>query len=995
MEDYKKSLNDKQLQAVEAIDGPVLVIAGAGTGKTQTIAVRIANILAKTDTQPQSILCLTFTDSAATNMRSRLIKIIGPDAYKVRIHTFHSFCNEIIQSHSEDFVFGKSIALLDDLERIEILQSLIDKLPDGAILKPWGDKYLYQKELVSVIQTLKREDITSDKLLELINQEKEFVDQTEKLFIKIKEDKKQILNIFTEIFSHATGPILDFLDYQKKLFDNGGFVVGAAKNPDINFKNALLKFFLDLQKNVPKQFELQKIYTQYQKKLIDCGRYDYDDMILMVLDKFKQDQNLLLEYQEKYQYLLVDEYQDTNTAQNEIINLLANYYDNPNLFVVGDDDQSIFRFQGANLENIYDFVKRFKPLVITLKNNYRSHQTILDSADSVISKNINRITKYLDNIDKSLVSKVDFDKKPINLFASTSVLDENYFVADTIKKLIKNNIKPSEIAVLFRNKTDVNNLLPVLDNLNIKYNLSFGNNILDDVKINQLITLLKFIENPTTDENLFQILSFDFLKINSFDLYNYFRHQKENKKIQKFLKKIARSHKILQNYNLDNFFNKIIRKFGILKKIIKDRDYESLQKFNTFYHELKTLSFEKNISLAEFLHRLDVYKENNIAIETEDTINADNKINLFTVHKAKGLEFEHVFIMNLTDNRWGGGYQRTKIKLPYGILKYEISKSVGDSSEDDRRLFYVALTRAKKEVYLSYSSEIPSQFIAEIKPELINTISPDKDFSAAALLSVFVADKSIITDTKLEDHIKNYLTTKYQLSVTHLNSYLRCPLCFYYKSILRIPQAKNKYSSYGTAIHSTLNDFYHAEISLKNLLENFKNYLSKENLNKADFKESLSKGILELSAYYEKYHDTIKFSSLLEYDFRKFDTHLDEVPITGKIDKIDILKNDQVEVVDFKTGNPDNAANAPDYLRQILFYKLLGDNTPEFRYKIESGLLDYLQKCKQKSIIIKDEDLENLKIQIKDVYNKILRLDFNHIGEQCKDENHLHQFQKI
>lgn len=983
MQDYKKGLNQKQLEAVETIDGPVLVLAGAGTGKTQTIATRIANILAKTDTEPQNILCLSFTENAANNMRERLIKYIGPDAYKVRIHTFHSFCNEVIMSN-----FNQRIESLDDLERIETIQKLIDELSPTSPLKPWGDIYFYQKSIESNIQSLKRENVTPEKLLELINLEIEFLKKTKDLFLKLKTTPKETIEIFEQIQKFASGELQTFLNYQKILFDQGFFETGKAKNPLINFKNTLLKFYLDLEKNAPKQLEFQKIYSKYQENLTKISRYDYEDMILFALNEFKKNPDLLFDYQEKYQYILVDEYQDANSSQNELLTLLTNYYDNPNLFVVGDDDQSIFRFQGANLENIYDFVKRYKPKVITLNNNYRSHQTILDSSSCVINNNKNRISSIIDNIDKNLISAKNDNPHPISIFSATNPLEENYFVAKKINELIKAKVDPKEIAVIYRNNADVSDLLPLLEKYNIRYNLSSGNNILKDLKIQQLITLLKYIENPN-EELLFPVLAFDFLKIKSIDLYKFFKEKKTCKKIEKFEKRVAFIRKYKENHNLNKTFNKIIRKFGILKQIIKNKDYETLLKFNTFYDELK-----KQDNLSDFLHRLDLYIENDVSVNVEDMVLDNQSINLLTVHKAKGLEYEHVFIINLVDSRWGENRNRNILKLPYGILKYEINKNLDDISEDDRRLFYVALTRAKKDLYLSYSTTKPTQFIAEIKEDLICHQKPDIDFSKEALLFNFQKDQSLINDLQFETYLKNHLKENYKLSPTNLNSYLRCPLCFYYKTILRIPEVKNKNASYGTAVHQALSDLFTKKINKKEFLLSFKNNLFKENLAKKIFDDVLSFGEKELSAYFDHYKDSFNFNCLSEFNFKSLNVHLDDVPITGNIDKIDI-DGDKGIVVDFKTGNPDNREHDADYTRQILFYKLLADNAPQFKYKIQFGLLDYIRNCKQRKIEIKKEDLENLKVLVKEVYNKILNLEFNKIGEKCKDESHIHQFKKI
>jgi DNA helicase II / ATP-dependent DNA helicase PcrA len=248
------------------IDGPVLVLAGAGTGKTQTIAARIANILEKTDIPPQSILCLSFTKNAVKNMRDRIVKYIGPDGYKVRIHTFHSFCAEVIKSNPDNFVIGKDTKLLDDLDRLEIIIKLIDELSPNSPLKPWGDNYYYKDNILRNIQTLKRENIDSQKLLDLINTQKEFLEKSGNLFLKLKEQPKETLSIFEQIKEFAQDEILNYLNFQKTLYDKGDFDKGKAKNPLINFKNTLLKFYLDLEKNTPQTIRTPKNIRQISRK---------------------------------------------------------------------------------------------------------------------------------------------------------------------------------------------------------------------------------------------------------------------------------------------------------------------------------------------------------------------------------------------------------------------------------------------------------------------------------------------------------------------------------------------------------------------------------------------------------------------------------------------------------------------------------------------------------------------------------------------------------
>jgi len=267
-------LNPAQRLAVDTIEGPVMVIAGAGTGKTQTIALRIANILKTTQTPPGAILALTFTETATIAMRQRLLSIIGSSAYNVKISTFHSFCHEVIQTHPDYFPFARDLQNLDELDKIEIIQKILDKRPQSSPLKPWGAPYFYQKHLISHIQTLKRENITPEDLQKLITNQQDFLSHHQspyQQFKKLKFNKElepQVLSILKSLLKSPDipPPLLSQLNFYQNSFDAGS-LIGPAKSPTVNLKNTLIHFFDQLQKNIKKQFELQKIYALYQKHL--------------------------------------------------------------------------------------------------------------------------------------------------------------------------------------------------------------------------------------------------------------------------------------------------------------------------------------------------------------------------------------------------------------------------------------------------------------------------------------------------------------------------------------------------------------------------------------------------------------------------------------------------------------------------------------------------------------------------------------------------------
>lgn len=1058
--EYQK-LNPEQKEAVDSIEGPVMVIAGAGTGKTQTIALRIANILLQTQTPPGSILCLTFTENAATNMRQRLLSIIGETAYKVKIHTFHSFCHEIILTNPEYFIFAANIEALEELEKIEIIQDIISQLPPNSPLKPWGDPNYYQREIISRLQTLKRENITPPRLEQLIADQQYFFDQSAPIMAQIsamragKQLESSLLALFNQLVSipGLSPAFQSFLGLAHRLYLQGQFDEGKAKSAAVNFKNYLLKFHQNLQKAAPKQTQLVYIYQQYQQTLLARGRYDFDDMILFVLNAFRDHAQLLSQYQERFQYVLVDEYQDTNSAQNQILRLLTSNQPQPNIFVVGDDDQSIFRFQGAAIENIFDFYQQYQSdlKLIVLKNNYRSHQLILDSSLAVINHNHQRITTLIQSLDKSLRSVSTYDPDPINIFAAPNPLSETYQVTQEVKKLITAGVSPHDIAVLYRHNSDVALLESVFQNESVPYRLETGIDVLTHPLITQLIVFMSLVQTPGDNQLIFKALASDFVHLNSVDLFKIVRfvdrqgislydfisspdvvdsishslRPQTQRKLRNFRLRLAKALKWREIYPLDRFFNHLIRRFGILKHFLKNDDIINIAALKEFYSEIKRLTLDKNYDLAGFLKRLSILNQNHLPLTA--SLNFDNPgVRLMTVHKAKGLEFDYVFLIQVLDRKWGNNLVTSSLALPLGILKTELLlQAAADDNEEERRLFYVALTRAKKQIYISYPQKndsgrdiVPSMFIGEIDPKLTQITVPDSNLATLSFKSLFPSQVPLLDSGSMRQFLTNYLLREYRFNVSHLNSYLKCPFCFYYKTILRIPAAKDKFASLGTAVHASLSQLFNQLkadnrlLSLEEFLAVFRQCLDKQRLSPRDHEETLVRGLDSLSRYYQHYHSEFSCNCLVDYDFSPSHIRLSVptpqepliIPLTGKIDKVDILSTTtggktNARVIDFKTGNPDSKSAeikaGSDYFRQLVFYKILADRDPQFKYHVTQGVIDFVQPSSLRQSFIRKEyqitpqDESELITQIGDVYQKIIHLDFP-ISPDCSDRDNLH-----
>ena len=987
-----KSLNDGQRLAVDSIEGPVMLIAGPGTGKTQTLTMRIANILLKTDASPDSILALTFTESGVRAMRERLLSIIGNTSYYVNIHTFHSFASEVIQSNPDEFIIATEIEPLSDLERIHIFKEIFDEL-DLEILKPFNSKYYYLKTAISKIQNLKREGIDTKEYKKIISESEEM-----------------------------------------------------------------------LQKDIDKNVELYKIYELYQSKLKSYGRYDFEDMINFVIEKFKTSPALLQKYQERFQYFLVDEFQDTNFSQAELLYQLSSYWDpNPNLFVVGDDDQSIYRFQGASIENIIEFNKKYpNSLKISLTENYRSNQRIIDSAESVIAKNKLRISTAL-KIDKNQKSKIKEagNDKCISYGEFSTSYTENHFIAQEVKKLIESGEKPNEIAIIYRNNSDAKDIADMFSRMGIEYTLEGGENVLESGLIIRLMHILKVIlkiRNKSEDIDLFTLLNYEFLEIKGLDilklsrfastrklnLFEAISHSEiaeskiENLKVLKaFFEKIVYWNELSANVTFMKFLEQVIDESGFLNWILnKDNSYELLNKLNSFLSEAKRLNYsKKNLSLEVFLNYVDLMVDNGLGI-SEKTIDVETKaVKLTTAHKSKGLEFKHVFIPKFMDKKWGNAINRDLVKLPTSILKtIDLSneKAIKNQlEEDERRLFFVVLTRAKENITITSAKSnqtakyqkiaSPSMFLYEIPNENINAIDIQKhEESASEILKQILTPyktEEITIDEKgfLKDSLKNF-----KISASSLNTYLECGYKFKLEYLFKTPQQKTRSLILGSSVHRALEkankDIQSKKpVLIDKVLSDFSESLKSEILNDKEFSEIEKEGHSILKIYHETYkhefyceveNSILHVEKFFGWGFSR--PLLDnKIHLQGKVDKIEILDKSkrEIKIIDYKTGMPKSRGEIlgetkmtdSGQYRQLLFYKLLIDLDDSFKYTVREVELDYIghrsKKPKRENFIIKDSDIENLKETIRKVTADIKSLKFErttdtHFCEMCRFKFH-------
>ncbi|MES2779695.1 MAG: ATP-dependent DNA helicase [Bacteroidota bacterium] len=1012
-------LNTLQQSAVTETEGPVLVIAGPGTGKTQILAARIAHILATTDTLPENILCLTYTDAGTIAMRKRLQQFIGADAYRVQVFTFHSFCNTVIQENLDYFGL-KGLDAISELEQIAYVHEIIDSFSKSHPLKRYtGDVYYETDKLLSLYENMKKENWSAPYLSQ-----------------KADEYIADLPNRDAFIYKRATKTA------------KAGDLKQAAVDSEIKKMNEL--------KAAAQTFDI------YQQKLALNSRYDFADMIIWVISAFKNKPELLSIYQERFLYFLVDEYQDTSGSQNELLELLLNYWDKPNVFCVGDDDQSIYRFQGANVENIEQFIKKYTPFTVTLEDNYRSSQYILDASRALISTNQNRI-----NPNKHLVSHNETDTPLPEIRSYYNTTHEIVCIAQEIISLQQLGIPLSEIAVLYRKHSQADEIIQYLKSKNITVNARKKMNALNEPFIRKMIRILTYIEAEhkkahTGEAYIYELLHYDFFNNDpieiariSVDVYrknfndritswreelrsahtrkspDLFSTKQQGEQLSKTSRLLEKWIKDRANITVQQLIEAVITESGMLVSALSGPDkIWNMQLLHTFFDFVKTeCSRNPRTDLTRLLNTILLMENESVDLPAQRISYAEDGVHFLTAHSSKGLEFKYVFMIGCTTKAWEKSSSNRDFKLPDTLFTI-VSE---DESEENRRLFYVAMTRAKTNLCISYperdsnGKELEkSRFVAELETQAnlpVATLHAKDEnlleFETALLQSKPIRAKNDIFDNEFVDE----LLAKYSLSVTHLNNYLKCPTAFYFNNIVRVPAPLSASMTFGSAVHHALEMLFknmnaHAEKQFgtaDELYNDFRWYMRKheDSFTEIEFKRRLEYGYEILPKYYNRYINEWNKITSVERSYRNI--VMEEVPMNGKLDKLEFDGN-VVNVVDYKTGQPDNAKKkfdrpdgekmllakvagkevlfedefGGDYWRQAVFYKILMDYDQTKNWEMRTAEFDFIEPDKKSGEFVKQrvaitpEDVGVVKQQIVKTYNSIKAKQFSN-GCQKED----------
>lgn len=1088
-------LNLEQRAAVEQIYGPVMVLAGPGTGKTELLARRVANILAQTDAAAENVLCLTFTEAAAVNMTERLAKIIGRDAYRVPVFTFHGFGSFIMQQNREYFFSGAEFSPIEEITGLEILREIFEKLPlTNPLAKKFQDEWIFLKSTKKIISDIKKAGLNPDEMEKLLSAAQDFLTEitpdfrdvfAEKLSKKTL-DRAEILLEKAENFAKIA-PEFDFSDEPSlaevfaRSLENAIEQCRAKNNKTTDLKiwrddwakkdaqkNFVLKDFLKIEK----LRAANEIYREYRARLMAEKFYDFDDMILETIAAIRENLDLKFDLQEKFQFILVDEFQDTNDAQARLLDLLTDYDAAPNVMVVGDDDQAIYRFQGANVSNLQQFMRKFADTrEIILRTNYRSDQEILTQAQKVAAQISDRL-----NPDAKNLTPYSKNAGATRKILATTLEHENQFVAREIAKLIQNGENPAEIAVIARGHKQLKNLLPFFAAENIAVDYEKNENILSTEptqiirEIAQTILLIQSGDQAAADEFLPGILAheaFDFaatdiwrISLKSYETRRNWleimcEYNKETRALANWLIELAKRARV-ENFEkiLDDIIGNV-EKAGENSQENAEKSFisplfefhfgaekmrENPEEYFTFLNNLLTLRDklrefhpEKSLRLRDFVEFLNLSENLGQEVRAVARLAQENCVKFFTAHGAKGLEFNHVFVIAANSEIWGAKSRGRSENLSW---PHNLPFSAGNDTIDEKiRLFFVAMTRARHNLTISYAKNsasgkalLPLEFVDEIEPEIL----PEPEISQATeqIIAAWSGERiSEVAENQRNSEKSNLLNSqnresvtekprenstnqlreilaprlkKYCLSATHLNNFLDMsrggPQYFLQQNLLHFPAAKSANAAYGTAVHGALQKA-HSFFNSKNIAKeteqfmlDFRENLRRQKLDAADEKKFLNLGEEQLPIFYEKIRE--KFNKNQRPEVNAGPILLDEARISGKLDVLEIDPIARtVKITDYKTGNPAFAWNGGadyekiklrKYRQQLLFYYLLIQNAPEFRgLAPEKGVLQFIKPDRDGEIHALEIDYREARAEIANfeklvlaVWRKIMTLEF-------------------
>lgn len=1058
-EEYKR-LNAKQKQAVDLIEGPVLVVAGPGTGKTQLLAMRVANILKTTDTDARNILSLTFTNKAAVNMKDRIIRLTGGEGSQSVVKTFHSFAAEIMNSYPDYFWNSSPLSVAPESVQLDIIEDIVKSLPlNNPLALKFSGQYTLLGDIRKSINLAKEAGLTPEKLEKIINSNLKYLNEIEQNLIDIFSprlskrtlgdlaDKVEALPTQknTEDFLYPLRSFKDVLSEKVRTATENDLEAGSTKHTGAIKKEVIQNIAGKYETNKERTrnnwwLNLSEVYSNYRQEMHSRGFYDYADMLVEVLNQLESHPEMLADIQERFLYVLIDEFQDTNPAQLRFAQLISEHHtaeNKPNIMAVGDDDQSIYKFNGAELNNMMNFKRRYPDgNIVVLTENYRSSQKILDQSKKIIELAENRLINKFSELDKNLTAANPPEGK-------TKIKAEKFTSREqqlsTVAGLIKTNYsKDTSVAVLARNHDSLIKMSSLLTQLNVPVRYEQQANILEHEIVNQTYLVTKLLcAIRSGDEGLMNSLIHKIIRHPLWGVapYELWRLAKENIYSPDWiesLKNNTETAKLIDWFlwlSQDSERQPLAVTLEYTLGLRGDKNFTSPMKsyflndksnVGTYFHGLSAIQLLRSLvnefskssqpSLDDLVRFFEINMENQRIIADESPfISGKDSVQLLTIHKAKGLEFDQVYIVDAIEKNWQPrkGQRKPPMNLPL--------QPNGDDADDYIRLMYVAATRARRDLYISGYTQDHSGSDVALSPIMLSSF----DVVQAREVS---QDKLIET---LEQHLHwpdlakaseidiiKYRLETYNLSVTDLINFLDLesagPLYFKEKNLLRLPEPKTPSLAHGTAVHGALE---YAQIltnedkfSLSEIIKHYKKILQDEHLSVAEFQRFVKLGEETLNKLFKEFKYKLEKGNQPEKKLR--DIVIDDARISGKLDRIDDYSN-RMEVVDYKTGKGIGSIHTKDkskqtrawkYKTQLSFYNLLLKNSGTLQKNkqyigkmvfVETEEHKYLEQTYQPS----EEELDNLSKLIQAVWNKIINLDLPDVSAYTPDYEGILKFQ--
>lgn len=953
-----KKLNKEQLEAVRHKRGPLLIIAGAGTGKTTVITERIKYLITKTKIEPSEILALTFTEKAAQEMEER-VDLAMPYGYtQMWILTFHSFCDRVLRQEALDIGLDPRYKLMTEAEAVQFIRNHLFEF-NLNYFRPLGNPTRFVFGMLKHFSRLQDEDMTPN----------DYLAWTEKL--KNKNTKK-------------------LSEDQKREFE--------------------------------KWIELAEAYKTYDELKAKESVLDFGDLIIKTLKLFRERPNVLKKYQEKFRYILVDEFQDTNIAQNELVKLLAGK--ERNITVVLDDDQSIYRFRGAAVSNALYFRKNFpKAKLVTLTKNYRSSQEILDKAYSLIQHNNPDRLEVIENINKKLVSQRKVEKTEIKFIHKDRVEDEAEAVTKKIRELVNDDgYEWKDVAILVRANNHSEPFIRALQRNGVPYQFLGPGRLFRQKEIVDLISYLKVLYNPEDSVSFYRILSTEYFDINVRDLVRIgsfakrfnmtlfeacekideiFVSEDTKEKVKKLIRIINKHLRLTRKETAGQLLYYFLEDSGLIQKLLNPDKPEAQRRalnISKFFDKLKTYEIDHEdatvSAVVDWIDLASEFGESPLAADFDWTdINA---VNILTVHSSKGLEFPVVFIVNLVIQRFPTTERNEQIPIPDELIKEVLPK--GDYHlQEERRLFYVGMTRAMERLYLTAANYYrEGKRERKLSPFIFEALG---DEAVSAEISEEKGQQLSFLDYKPiqeEEQVSSRLPLHVDyLSFSQIETFRTCPLHYKLKYIYKIPTPPSASQSFGSSIHETIKNFYEAvkkgskptEKLILKILEN--NWISEGFTSKSHERKFFEKAKIYLLGFLKEGFDKKIQPLLMEQKFTlPLPARENEKPlrIGGVMDRVDQFSDGSLEIIDYKTGATLPTQSEVDKNLQLTFYAMAASLISEEPFNKSPEMVNlslyFLDQQEKFSTKRTKEQLEKAIDEIYKVRRQIEESDFKCSGSQ-------------